>query len=1144
MTAGPADASTPRKSGIVTDLLEPHHAPPESWVAAVEQGFRQRIPGAFFVLSRVLRRVIRHDLEITSPWVRIPHRKTYVISRDRLVWLVAMDELDAPEGTDLPPWVVLVARPEDDQLTKLSATDLRRIYWRLLFHALIDATMLERLAPDRVSLAQVRQRIDRVGQEQFDEIRTVLRQEAMLLDPDNVRRTYAEFVAVFEELRHFAPELLPLYFPSIRAVDDVAAVIREDFDVAAILRATRPPELADADPALPPRREPATTSDGEPPMAPVQRVPSPWHYRRWQRSATQSAQRGNHARAALDRQRAWDVAPADVLPEAEAARLADVSALAERLGTALELDTADVARWRDVLLSLLPAATQGFWNPNLRLLFDLQKVCVDHERELYRVDLWRFAITGGRTPLKRPLPNLRAVLITKHLRTASRRVGALRIAPEARATLTELLHRTAERAEELVRSRMEPQVVHALDAAGIQPQSVVERVAFHKLCAELLDSVVQRGFLTLGHVRDAVSRGQIKLPDLSSPQEFLRGDPLLRTDQQLSQALQGVYQRGPFYLRWLQRLTSLLFGTPPGRALTTYLLLPFGGAAIILLGLHFLADEVHKLFGTPHVTVYTHAGMAALGLLLFVLIHGPVFREAAWTTCVWLWKALWLLFVDLPRALYRLPLMAWIWRSLPMLVIRRYIFSPLVVALAAWQMLPRLGAPISLNRWEALGVFVVAFAVLNSRIGRDTEELVFEACGRMWHRLRVTVIIGLFNLIVDVFRQVMDAVERILYSVDEWLRFRSGESGVSLWFKAIFGLLWNVVHAVIRFCVTLLIEPQVNPIKHFPVVTVSHKLILPIGLPLLTGVLESFFAKYTAVSLATAILSAIPGVFGFLAWEFKENWRLYVANRPPALRPVIIGHHGETMLRLLLPGFHSGTIPKLFSRRRRAARKTRHLPELSRQSLYEDRLHHEAESVKHFVEREFLGLLRQSRRFQSLPLRLRNVELSTNRISMSIDHEAFPDEPLQIVFVEQSGWLAASMVAPGWTKRLTGDEQSVLAAALAGLYHLAGVELVREQIEPQLGSTPHPYDIGETGLIVWPTRSFETEIHYALSERPLLTPRPRSAARAAHLEPVPAGRMIFSEHPITWEVWQWYWTNEASTACPPALLPEVTLLRR
>ena len=88
----------------------------------------------------------------------------------------------------------------------------------------------------------------------------------------------------------------------------------------------------------------------------------------------------------------------------------------------------------------------------------------------------------------------------------------------------------------------------------------------------------------------------------------------------------------------------------------------------------------------------------------------------------------------------------------------------------------------------------------------------------------------------------------------------------------------------------------------------------------------------------------IPGIFGFIAWELKENWRLYRANRPLRLRPVMLGSHGESMRGLLRPGFHSGTIPKLF-------RKLRHASRSKAAWLHHD-LDHAAEGVHRFAERE------------------------------------------------------------------------------------------------------------------------------------------------------------------------------------------------
>src|SRR5206468_9262956 len=121
------------------------------------------------------------------------------------------------------------------------------------------------------------------------------------------------------------------------------------------------------------------------------------------------------------------------------------------------------------------------------------------------------------------------------------------------------------------------------------------------------------------------------------------------------------------------------------------------------------------------------------------------------------------------------------------------------------------------------------------------------------------------------FRWLLDRVEQMIYAVDERLRFREGESSFSFVSKLIFGLFWFVITYVVRLVLILFIEPQVNPIKHFPVVTVSHKLTLLAVAPV------SEALKINPVTVG-GVLGLIPGVFGFLAWELKENWRLYRAN--------------------------------------------------------------------------------------------------------------------------------------------------------------------------------------------------------------------------------------------------------------------------
>ena len=89
-----------------------------------------------------------------------------------------------------------------------------------------------------------------------------------------------------------------------------------------------------------------------------------------------------------------------------------------------------------------------------------------------------------------------------------------------------------------------------------------------------------------------------------------------------------------------------------------------------------------------------------------------------------------------------------------------------------------------------------------------------------------------------------------LFGLVALLRIRSGQyggrgvalTGIILGCLAL-ALVWFFLTYLIRIFINLFVEPTVNPIKHFPVVTVAAKLILPI-IPLLgrfiSGQLQPF----------------------------------------------------------------------------------------------------------------------------------------------------------------------------------------------------------------------------------------------------------------------------------------------------------------
>ncbi len=413
--------------------------------------------------------------------------------------------------------------------------------------------------------------------------------------------------------------------------------------------------------------------------------------------------------------------------------------------------------------------------------------------------------------------------------------------------------------------------------------------------------------------------------------------------------------------------------------------------------------------------------------------------------------------------------------------------------------------------------------LLNSRFGRNVDELVTDWVVNVWHRLRIHVFTALFRFIVEVFQRILETIERLLYTVDEWLRFRAGERTATTVVKAVLTPIWRVVDYIIRIFVNVFIEPQINPIKHFPVVTVGHKIILPF-----TGYLIAFLAgplgKVWATTVASLIMLSIPGVFGFLVWEFKENWRLYAVNRSPNLRPVIVGHHGETVIRFMRPGFRSGTLPKLYAKRRRTDRRAFltgdwHASGKPAASLKGVELH-----LRRFVQRELMTLLVESDGWRAGPSSVGEIQLGTNRILVELYAPNLGEQSLWLALEEHSGWLVAAVHQRGWLDRLSRRQRHTLANALAGFYKLAGVDLVREQLDAQLVPPDDEYRLDDRGLVVELGRGGPREVVYPLRDWP-----PQSDPLAPwRLETGASARdqLVFGCVPISWQAWLAAWEQD------------------
>jgi hypothetical protein len=317
-------------------------------------------------------------------------------------------------------------------------------------------------------------------------------------------------------------------------------------------------------------------------------------------------------------------------------------------------------------------------------------------------------------------------------------------------------------------------------------------------------------------------------------------------------------------------------------------------------------------------------------------------------------------------------------------------------------------------------------------------------------------------------------------------------------------------------------------------VTVSHKLLLP---------MVPSVAEATGLSLATTttLISGVPGIFGFLVWELKENWKLYRANQADDLRPVIVGSHGETLLRLMRPGFHSGTLPKLYAKLRRYERGGL----ATRARKRREDLHHVEEALRHFAERRLVAVLQDSHGW-GRQLYVGAVHAATNQVRIEIactvpaaramplhGPHGFDDtetsimrrlvpQSLEIAFEQQSGFLVAGVSRSGWLENLGREERLVLADALAGFYKRAGVDLVREHLATVLppGAT---WSVSDDRLVVW---CDDNATDYSLDDGALPWPQ-----------------VVFGKRPLRWADWVAAWERDQDgKGHEPPLMPDVCLL--
>jgi hypothetical protein len=716
------------------------------------------------------------------------------------------------------------------------------------------------------------------------------------------------------------------------------------------------------------------------------------------------------------------------------------------------------------------------------VLKTLQRSYLDKDRKFFLTQIGNWAKSLGKQPLQMGLDHYGLVRSLHYLQATQKKMSILPLSEKQIARWLKPLDSAHDYLESRIREVFGPKILEAMEEAGFHALNSREAVAQAKIRDELLDLVMVRGRFSFSDVRDVISRNEMRLHD-PSWRELALGDKMLRLDHSFEERFHEIYRESEIYLRWLQRFSSLLFGTMIGRWLCRYIIIPFGGAAIILVFAGYLGGIFYKLFlktkSQPSFASLPLISM--LGVVILLIIHTETGRVIFRQLLNGIGNGFRFLFMEAPRWVIQRPFIQEALKHPRALYFYRQFALPLGMASVLFGI--ESGVLLlfarDLMQWQfLLPLFVLStlctYGFLNTQLGRALLDRFVYRWLYIWHQIKDRWVIGLLRMIMDFFQAMLLRLDYIIYRGDDILRFHKGEGQHVIFVKAIGQMVWSSFTYIFRMMINLIVEPQVNPVKHFPVVTVSHKVVST----LMGGVIVFLASRgWTSPILIGAVIITfqffIPGICGFLVWEFKENWKLFRSNQPQELQPIRIGPHGETMESLLRRGFHSGTVPKTYDKLDSYANtEFLYIDKAKRRRLHEH-LHHVSDALEEFVERELLEAFRQ-RAFvrERFPIQgKKHPSLGINHIDLLFwiaPQDRVDQRYLWRLRIELEGkWLLGSVHAleePTDTAcALTQEERKQLDEDMVLVLQKSGVRIMRSKLETQLSFYLRSFSVGVPG---------------------------------------------------------------------------------
>jgi hypothetical protein len=714
--------------------------------------------------------------------------------------------------------------------------------------------------------------------------------------------------------------------------------------------------------------------------------------------------------------------PARCAPAAVDAAIAEREAaaedhLADLLAAKWKLTPTDAAELEELIRRLGAEIRRRFGSaPARTLLGNLEQVLSEGRSDYYRLRLVRWTLSLGRRRLVEPLPFQSLLKALRAMDTGRSRLEDMPWPVADLERFARVLETLTARVNAQLDAQLMPRVQQAMREADFVPRDHRENVAAHKMKLELLDVIKQRRGLKFTDVRDIVARNILRLPD-PTLLEFFRGDRLARFDRTAAQALPGVYRRGEIYIKGLQQLSAPLFGTPLGRAISRYLLVPFGGAYLVLKSIDLLLELLPDY--DKALQLATFSDVLLLGGLANIVMHTGIGQHIALSLWRGLVATLRFIFHDGLTRLLRWPPMAELLSAGIVRALGRNLVQPLLIG--TLPLIPIIvlavfveEVPIEPGLWLAVLAFALGTLLRNTPAGRRFLDNVNTRIGVYLARINQALFIGLIQWLLTFFKEVTRGFSQLLYRVDEALIHHLGERVEGLLAKLLLTPLWRFAEALIQFYVTVLVEPQVNPVKHFPIVSIGHKLLLPF-LPAITAafidISGSVLPKVIAYPLVTLTIVLLPGLFGFFVWELKENWKLYQANHrdglaaaskesdagaqsgegvPLPVEPAAVGPHGESVRALMARGFHAGALPKGFDKLRRVLREEMRdqAPNPRRLRRVQRHLEDIGHAFRVFFERELAYALRERCRDPNCTLQrveAGKLRIATNLVELAVD---------------------------------------------------------------------------------------------------------------------------------------------------------------